>query len=226
MLQISLSWRIIAFFAICIAFISTAYTAPVSTPKSKPTPAPTPKPKAPSTALTLAQLQKAMDGKCPKATVGDAITCKDALPYINAAMKKYKLKTKGQRAAYLANMFFEGGYLQFNHNLVVSAQGTRSIMPAMSLRIFVDANLSVQKLWPGFPASVVNDKIVDVLIKNKLDFEPGAWWVLSGPSCAETAAKLSGSQASFTAWETACINGGTETVAARATIYKTVYAAI
>lgn len=99
-------------------------------------------------------------------------------------------------------------------------------MPAMSLRIFVDANPPVQKLWSGFPASVIDDKIVEVLIKNKLDFEPGAWWVLSSPSCAETAAKLSGSQASFTAWETVCINGGADTVTARAAIYKTVYAAI
>lgn len=123
-------------------------------------------------------------------------------------------------------MIFEGGYLKFNHNLIVPAQGTRSILPAMSLRIFVDANLSVQKLWPGFPASVVDDKIVEVLINNKLDFEPGAWWVLSGPNCAETAAKLSSSQASFTAWEAVCINGGAETVAARAAIYSTVYASI
>jgi len=88
MLQTSLSWKIVVFLAICIALISTAYTAPVPTPKPKPTPKPTPKPKSPSTSLSLAQLQKAMDGKCPQATVGDAITCEDALPYINAAMKK------------------------------------------------------------------------------------------------------------------------------------------
>ncbi|KAG0035530.1 hypothetical protein BGZ81_006907 [Podila clonocystis] len=215
MLPSSPAWRIITLLAICIAFISTVYTAPVPKPKSKA-----------STKLSLAQLQKAMAGNCPQATIGDAITCNDALPYINAAIKKYKLKSKGQRAAYLANMFYEGGHLKYNHNLVTKSQGTRSIMPAVSLRVFVDANPSVQKLWPGYPGSVVNDSIVDVLIKNKLDFEPGAWWALSGPNCAQTAAKLAGSQASFEAWEKACINGGLDTIADRAAIYKTVYAAI
>lgn len=99
-------------------------------------------------------------------------------------------------------------------------------MPAVSLRIFVDANKSVQKLWKGFPKNVDNNKIVDVLIKNKLDFEPGAWWAKFGPGCAAVASRLNGSVNSFIAWEKACINGGPETVTARAAIYKTVYAAL
>ncbi|KAG0314200.1 hypothetical protein BGZ99_008297, partial [Dissophora globulifera] len=61
--------------------------------------------------ITLAQLTKAFAGHCPKQTKGDAITCKDALPYINAAIKKYGLTTRGQQAAYIANMAYEGGYL-------------------------------------------------------------------------------------------------------------------
>lgn len=102
----------------------------------------------------------------------------------------------------------------------------RSIMPAVSLRTFVNANKSVQKFWPGFPKNVNDNTIVDVLIKKKADFEPGAWWAVSGPGCAQVAKGLSGSQASFIAWEKGCINGGAETVAARAAIYKTVFAAI
>lgn len=43
---------------------------------------------APHGAITLPQLTKAFAGHCPKRTSGDAITCKDALPYINAAIKK------------------------------------------------------------------------------------------------------------------------------------------
>ncbi|KAG0324134.1 hypothetical protein BG004_003532 [Podila humilis] len=181
---------------------------------------------APARQVTLPQLTKAFAGNCPKKTSGDVITCKDALPYINAAIKKYHLKTRGQRAAYIANMAYEGGYLKYNHNLVNPTQGTRSIMPAVSLRIFVDANKSVQKFWPRFPKNVDNNKIVDILIKRRADFEPGAWWTVAGPGCPKVAAKLSGSQASFVAWEKGCINGGLETIAARAAIYKTVYAAI
>ncbi|KAF9410443.1 hypothetical protein BGZ94_001641 [Podila epigama] len=214
----SSSWRIaVCLLVLVMAIISTTAAAPVSKPKpSQPT---IPK-------ITLKQLQKAFAGNCPAKTQGEVISCKDALPYINAAIKKYKLKTKGQRAAYIANMAYEGGYLKYNRNLVNKSQGTRSIMPAVSLRIFVDANRSVQKLWPRFPADVNNDLIVDVLIAKKLDFEPGAWWTVSGPNCPRTAAKLSSSQASFQAWQAACINGGADTVPARAAIYKTVYAAI
>ncbi|KAF9306799.1 hypothetical protein BGZ74_003356 [Mortierella antarctica] len=196
--------------AVVIAlFISEAAAAPV-----------------PHGAITLPQLTKAFAGHCPKKTSGDAITCKDALPYINAAIKKYNLKTRGQRAAYIANMAYEGGYLKYNHNLGNHSQGTRSIMPAVSLRTFVNANKSVQKFWPGFPKKVNDNTIVDVLIKRKADFEPGAWWTVAGPGCAKVAAKLSSSQASFVAWEKGCINGGANTVNARAAIYKTVYAAI
>ncbi|KAF9998990.1 hypothetical protein BGZ80_010694 [Entomortierella chlamydospora] len=180
---------------------------------------------AASGTITLSQLTKAFAGNCPKKTKGDAITCKDALPYINAAIKKYKLKTRGQRAAYIATMAYEGGYLKYNHNLNIHSQGTRSIMPAISLRTFVNANKSVQKYFPGFP-NINNDSIVDVLIKKHADFEPGAWWTVSGPGCAKVAAHLSSSKGSFVAWETGCINGGSETIAARAAIYKTVYAAI
>lgn len=54
----------------------------------KPTPKPTPKPKPASGAVTLAQLTKAFAGNCPSKTTGEIITCKDALPYINAAIKK------------------------------------------------------------------------------------------------------------------------------------------
>ncbi|KAF9168048.1 hypothetical protein DFQ26_001751 [Actinomortierella ambigua] len=141
-------------------------------------------------------------------------------------MKKYKLTTKGQQAAYVANMAYEGGYLKYNHNLVNPSQGTRSIMPAVSLRIFVDANKSVQKFWKGYPKGVDNNKIVDVLIKKKVDFEPGAWWTRYGPGCAVVAKSLNGTVDSFIAWEKACINGGAETIPARAAIFKTVYAAL
>ncbi|KAF9164440.1 hypothetical protein BGX21_002366 [Mortierella sp. AD011] len=175
--------------------------------------------------VSLSQLTKAFAGNCPKKTKGEVISCKDALPYINAAIKKYKLKTRGQRAAYIATMAYEGGYLKYDHNLNIHSQGTRSIMPAISLRTFVNANKSVQKYFKGFP-NINNDSIVDVLIKKHADFEPGAWWTVSGPGCAKVAAHLSSSKSSFVAWETGCINGGSETIAARAAIYKIVYAAI
>ncbi|GJJ69040.1 hypothetical protein EMPS_01386 [Entomortierella parvispora] len=176
--------------------------------------------------ITIDQLENAFAGHCPNSTHGEVISCVDALPYINAAIQKYNLKTRGQRAAYLATMAYEGGYLQYDRNLVISTQGTRSIMPATSLRVFVNANESVQKYWPGFPASVNNATIVDVLIQNKADFEPGAWWTVSGPHCAKVASRLSDSVSSFVTWETTCINGGADTVEARTAIYTTVYQAI
>ncbi|KAG0051630.1 hypothetical protein BGZ83_003507 [Gryganskiella cystojenkinii] len=176
--------------------------------------------------LAIEQLELAFDGHCPKVTSGEAISCIEALPYINAAIQKYGLKTRGQRAAYLATMAYEGAYLQYNHNLVTHSQGTRSIMPATSLRTFVNSNPSVQLYWTGFPNNVDDTTIVDVLIQNKLDFEPGAWWTVSGPSCARVASRLSDSESSFVAWETTCINGGADTVVARTAIYTTVYQAI
>ncbi|KAF8939789.1 hypothetical protein EDD21DRAFT_90684 [Dissophora ornata] len=207
---------------------------------SKPTPKPSPKPHKSSPkpakvthtpphkrsgAISIAQLTTAFAGNCPPQTTGDAITCKDALPFINAAISKYGLKTKGQQAAYIANMAYEGGYLKYDHNLVTHSQGTRSIMPATSLRIFVDNNPSIQKLFPGYP-NIDNNGIVDVLIQKKADFEPGAWWAVKGPGCAGAATGLSASQASFTTWEQSCINGGADTVSARAAIYQKVYASI
>ncbi|KAG0342104.1 hypothetical protein BG004_005751 [Podila humilis] len=210
--------RAIALLVILVTVVSTIHSAPV--------PIFEPKAKILSSKITLTQLRKALAGNCPAETVGDAIACPDALPFINVAIKKYKLKTKGQKAAYLANMIYEGGSLQYNHNLNVKSQGTRSIMPAVSLRLFVDANPAVQKLWPGYPTGVVDDTIVDVLIANKLDFEPGAWWAISGPNCRVSATQLTGSQTSFETWQRECINGGADTAPARAAIYKTVYAAI
>ncbi|KAF8945807.1 hypothetical protein BGZ47_001944 [Haplosporangium gracile] len=207
----------VVLIAMVISFLLAVDAAPA---------APKPKPAAPKGDITLPQLTKAFAGHCPKKTTGDAITCKDALPYINAAIKKYGLKTKGQKAAYIATMAYEGGYLQYNHNLQNPTQGTRSIMPAVSLRKFVDANKSVQKFWPKFPKNVNDNTIADVLIKKKADFEPGAWWVASGPGCAGVAKGLSSSRDSFIAWEKGCIFGGAETVDARAAIYTTVVAAI
>ncbi|KAG0354686.1 hypothetical protein BGZ54_001528, partial [Gamsiella multidivaricata] len=89
---------------------------------------------------------------------------------------------------------------------------TRSILPASSLRIFIDANKPIQNLWqPSFPKQVNNDTIVDILIENHADFEPGAWWTVHGPGCAEVASNLSESLSSFVDWETTCINGGIDT---------------
>ncbi|KAG0365859.1 hypothetical protein BC939DRAFT_490702 [Gamsiella multidivaricata] len=211
---------------VVIALIFTLlFSESVTAAPTKPHKATPPKTQA-TGPVTLAKLTKAFAGNCPTKTVGDQITCKDALPYINAAIKKYNLKTKGQQAAYIATMAYEGGYLKYNHNLVTHSQGTRSIMPAVSLRTFINASKSVQKFFPGFPNNINENTIADVLIKHHADFEPGAWWTVSGPNCAKAASRLSASQSSFTAWETSCINGGTDTVPARAAIYKTVYAAL
>ncbi|KAF9204221.1 hypothetical protein BGZ49_005563 [Haplosporangium sp. Z 27] len=158
--------------------------------------------------------------------MGEVISCKDALPYINGAIKKYGLKTRGQRAAYIATMSFEGGYLKYDHNLISHSQGTRSIMPATSLRIFVDANKDIQSLWPNFPRGIDNNTIVDVLINAKVDFEPGAWWTVSGPRCSRLASRLSSSNSSFISWEATCINGGNSTIAERAAIYNATYTSI
>ncbi|KAG0252178.1 hypothetical protein BG011_007143 [Mortierella polycephala] len=138
-------------------------------------------------------------------------------------------------------MAYEGGYLKYNRNLVDSSQGsrssyilfstvnkysTRSILPATSLRIFVNANKSAQSFWPAFPNNVDNGTIAEVLIQNKADFEPGAWWTVAGPRCAKVASRLSGSLKSFVSWEKTCINGGEETIADRSAIYRNAYTAI
>ncbi|KAF9962769.1 hypothetical protein BGZ65_008054 [Modicella reniformis] len=175
--------------------------------------------------ITLTQLEAAFAGHCPTITQGEVISCSDALPYINDAIYKYGLSTRGQRAAYIANMAYEGAYLKYNYNLVTRSQGTRSILPATSLKIFVDANESIQKFWPGYPYVDV-ETIVDVLIQHKADFEPGAWWTVSGPRCAKVASRLSESLSSFITWEITCINGGEQTIKDRAEIYSTVYASI
>lgn len=47
------------------------------------------------------------------------------LIFYTSKTKRYKLKTKGQKAAYIANMAYEGGYLQYNHNLVNHSQGSK-----------------------------------------------------------------------------------------------------
>ncbi|KAF9570439.1 hypothetical protein EC968_001775 [Mortierella alpina] len=175
--------------------------------------------------IKIAQLERAFAGNCPSQTVGEVITCSDALPYINDAIQRYNLRTRGQRAAYISNMAYEGAYLKYNRNLVNPSQGTRSIMPAVSLKVFVDSNKDVQALWPSYP-SLNESAIVDVLIEYKADFMPGAWWTVAGPGCSEVATHLSGSNKSFVAWEKACINGGEDTIPARAAIYKTVYSSI
>lgn len=99
-------------------------------------------------------------------------------------------------------------------------------MPATSLRLFVNSNESVQTFWSGFPSNVEDATIVDVLIQNKADFEPGAWWTVSGPGCDRVARRLSDTESSFVSWETTCINGGADTVVARTAIYTEVYQAI
>ncbi|KAI7829818.1 hypothetical protein BC939DRAFT_440718 [Gamsiella multidivaricata] len=202
---------IIVLFTLMILSISEAAPVPVPAPVE----------------ITLDQLEAAFVGQCPNATQGEVISCSDALPYINDAIKKYGLATRGQRAAYIATMAYEGAYLRYDHNLVIHSQGTRSILPASSLRIFIDANKPIQNLWqPSFPKQVNNDTIVDILIENHADFEPGAWWTVHGPGCAEVASNLSESLSSFVDWETTCINGGIDTVDARAGIYNNVYAFI
>ncbi|KAF9584573.1 hypothetical protein BGW38_005987 [Lunasporangiospora selenospora] len=176
--------------------------------------------------VTLAQLERALGNDCPPTTTSEAITCQGALPYINAAIKKYGLKSRGQRAAYISNMAYESGNLKYNHNLVTKSQGTRSMLPAVSLKQFVEGNPDVQKLWPQYPTNVETDTIVDVLIQHKADFEPGAWWVISGPGCKESSTGLSKSPATFEHWERTCIFGGEDTIPDRIAKYKTTYDAI
>ncbi|KAG0303875.1 hypothetical protein BGZ98_006188 [Dissophora globulifera] len=122
-------------------------------------------------------------------------------------------------------MAYEGAYLKYDFNIVVRSQGTRSILPATSLRIFVDANKDIQQIWSSYP-QIDNNLIAVTLVDNKKDFEPGAWWVKAGPGCANAAALLSDSPQSFQDWERTCIYGGVDTIDARTTIYQTVYNAL
>jgi len=47
-------------------------------------------------------------------------------PYSSLSfVTRYNLKTKGQQAAYIANMAYEGGYLKYNHNLNTHSQGSK-----------------------------------------------------------------------------------------------------
>ncbi|KAF9911110.1 hypothetical protein EC991_004664 [Linnemannia zychae] len=151
------------------------------------------------TLLTIDELKAAANGSCPTQTAGEHITCEDALPYINDAINKYKLVTRGQRAAYLSTMLFESGYLVYNHNLVNPSQGT---------------------------TYAASDLVVDILINNRLDFQPGAWWTVSGPGCPDRAAALDGTTNTFLLWEIECIGGGVETLAKRTADFEIAYQSI
>ncbi|KAF9919944.1 hypothetical protein FBU30_010352 [Linnemannia zychae] len=175
------------------------------------------------TLLTITELKAAANGTCPTHTVGEVISCEDALPYINDAINKYNLSTRGQRAAYISTMLFESGTLKYNHNLVHADQGTRSMLPKPSLERFVSANPDVQKIVATYPASTF---LVDILIENKLDFLPGAWWTVAGPGCPDRAASLDGTINTFLQWEIDCINGGVETLVARAAAFDIAYQSI
>ncbi|KAF9120849.1 hypothetical protein BGW39_011045 [Mortierella sp. 14UC] len=175
------------------------------------------------TLLTIDELKAAANGSCPTQTAGEHITCEDALPYINDAINKYKLVTRGQRAAYISTMLFESGYLKYNHNQNNSTQGTRSMLPQFNLERFVNANADVKKLVATYPAS---ELVVDILINNRLDFQPGAWWTVSGPGCPDHAAALDGTSNSFLLWEIECIGGGVETLDTRTAYFEVVYRSI
>ncbi|KAG0375856.1 hypothetical protein BGX24_008583 [Mortierella sp. AD032] len=173
--------------------------------------------------LTIDELKAAANGSCPTQTSGELLTCEDALPYINDAVNKYKLVTRGQRAAYISTMLFESGHLKYNHNLINPTQGTRSMLPQENLQRFVDANSDVQKIVATYPAS---ELVVDILIKSHLDFQPGAWWTVSGPGCPDRAAALDGSSNNFLLWEIECIGGGVETLDQRTALFGLVYQSI
>ncbi|KAF9089484.1 hypothetical protein BGX23_006638 [Mortierella sp. AD031] len=198
-------------FAVGLATMSVNSAAPVRLHAAEPF------------ALTIDELKAAGNSYCPDQTSGEVISCQDALPYINEAINKYNLVTKAQRAAYLSTMFYESATLKYNHNLVNPTQGTRSMLPQASLERFVSANVDVQSLVATYPTGTL---IVDILINNHLDFQPGAWWTTSGPECPEHAAALDGSSEAFLEWEIECINGGVETLQDRATAFETVYQAI
>ncbi|KAF9149731.1 hypothetical protein BG015_008446 [Linnemannia schmuckeri] len=198
-------------FALVIA--SVAFTSAAPVPPQTGTPI----------LLTIDELKAAANGTCPPQTSGELISCEDALPYINDAINKYNLVTRGQRAAYIATMLFESGNLKYNHNLVHANQGTRSMLPQVSLEKFVSANADIQTLVATYPADTL---LVDILINNHLDFSPGAWWTVSGPNCPNRAAALDGTINSFLQWEIDCINGGVETLVERAAVFGVVYQSI
>ncbi|KAF9280997.1 hypothetical protein BGZ88_011874 [Linnemannia elongata] len=202
---------LITIFALAIATIALTTAAPVPTPTGTPT------------LLTIDELKAAANGTCPPQTSGEVISCEDALPYINDAINKYNLATRGQRAAYIATMLYESGNLKYNHNLVNANQGTRSMLPQPSLETFVSANADIQTLVATYPADTL---LVDILINNHLDFLPGAWWTVSGPNCPGRAAALDGTTSAFLQWEIDCINGGVETLAQRAAVFGVVYQSI
>jgi len=97
------------------------------------------------------------------------------------------------------------------------------MLPQVSLERFVSANADVQNLVATYPAGTL---IVDILINNHLDFEPGAWWTNNGPNCPERAAALDGTNATFLEWEAGCIGGGVETIPGRVALFNTVYQSI
>ncbi|KAF9365428.1 hypothetical protein BGX34_010055 [Mortierella sp. NVP85] len=249
---------LVAFIAFSIAFLlhissdlvnAAPYEYPTTTDPATPatttadsaTPTATGPPSATRrgrTDITLDQLVKAFAGRCndPKDGPIDPITgkkepisCQDALPFINKAMGKYKLRTKGQRAAYISNMAYEGEFLKYNHNLGNRSQGTRSIIPSFNLLKFVQARPEYGRL---FPNPIDETKIADILIKNNLDFEPGAWWVKNGDGCAAVSnfpgdnATNGEADAAFQQWQKVCIRGGIDTEAKRLAIFQQVYAAI
>jgi hypothetical protein len=136
----------VAFIALSIApllhissdLVNAAPVTPATTTAALATPTATGPPVAaarkPRTDITLDQLVKAFAGRCNDPKDGpidpitgkkDPISCQDALPFINKAMAKYKLTTKGQRAAYISNMAYEGEFLKYNHNLGDRTQGSK-----------------------------------------------------------------------------------------------------
>ncbi|KAF9089486.1 hypothetical protein BGX23_006640 [Mortierella sp. AD031] len=103
--------------------------------------------------LTIEELRIITSSYCPVVTAGEAITCEDALPYINSAINKqisflavYNLDTKGKRSAYLASMLANSHILNYNHDIMADPPRGNT--------------------GGGY--------VVDILIRNHLDFEPGA----------------------------------------------------
>ncbi|KAG0283304.1 hypothetical protein BGZ96_012338 [Linnemannia gamsii] len=183
--MISRFTSLMTILVLAIASISLTSAAPIQPQTSSPT------------LLTIDELKAAANGTCPPQTSGELISCEDALPYINDAINKYNLGTRGQRAAYVATMLFESGNLS--------------------------ANPDIQTLVATYPADTL---LVDILINKRLDFLPGAWWTVSGPNCPDRAAALDGTTNNFLQWEIDCINGGVETLAIRAAVFEIVYQSI
>lgn len=116
---------------------------------------------------------------------------------------------------------FSSSSLQQNQTLA------RSIIPSFNLLKFVKASPEHGQL---FPNPIDETKIADTLIKNNLDFEPGAWWVRNGDGCGPVSKFPSGTNAdadaAFQQWQKVCIRGGADTEAKRLAIFQQVYAAI